>query len=110
MNIHEESQRCLLCENAPCSQACAHGDPARAVRAIRFDNFHAAGQWLLPCTDRDLQAAEQACIHYDRSIRLRELRDAYKQERKQKLDNQLPRPASFIPTCRDGEGARGRGS
>lgn len=109
MNIHEESQRCLLCENAPCSQACAHGDPARAVRAIRFDNFHAAGQWLLPCTDRDLQAAEQACIHYDRPIRLRELRDAYKQERKQKLDNQLPRPASFIPTCRDGEGDRGQG-
>ncbi|MDY2942468.1 MAG: NAD-dependent dihydropyrimidine dehydrogenase subunit PreA [Paludibacteraceae bacterium] len=116
MNIHEESQRCLLCENAPCSQACAHGDPARAVRAIRFDNLHAAGQWLLPCTDRDLQAAEQACIHYDRSIRLRELRDAYKQECKQRLDNHLPRPASFIPvypdlsgTSRDGEENRGRG-
>lgn len=69
----EEAARCLLCENAPCTAACAHGDPARMLRAIRFDNTQNAGKWIAPCTDADLEAAERACIHYDRPIRLREI-------------------------------------
>lgn len=69
----EEAARCLLCENAPCTAACAHGDPARMLRAIRFDNSLNAAKWIAPCTDADLEAAERACIHYDRPIRLREI-------------------------------------
>ena len=37
VNIYEEANRCLLCQNAPCTKACKTGDPARAIRAIRFD-------------------------------------------------------------------------
>lgn len=35
VNIYEEASRCLLCQDAPCTKACQHGDPARAIRAIR---------------------------------------------------------------------------
>ncbi|MBR6175945.1 MAG: tRNA-dihydrouridine synthase [Bacteroidales bacterium] len=76
LNIQEEATRCLLCENAPCTKACGHGDPARAVRAIRFDNAKNARKWVADCTDADLERAEQACIHYDRPIRIRELLQA----------------------------------
>ncbi len=73
IDIREEAGRCLLCENAPCSAVCRKGDPARGVRAIRFDNPALAGAWFSPCTQDELAAAEQACIHYDRPIRLREI-------------------------------------
>ena len=78
--IHEEAARCLLCEDAPCTKACGKGDPARAIRAIRFDNAKNVGKWLDGCTDADLERAEQACIHYDRPIRIRELLNAAKRE------------------------------
>ncbi len=73
MNLQEESARCLLCQDAPCTKACANGDPARAVRAIRFDNLKIAAHWLEGCTQEDLAAAEKACIHYDFPLRLREI-------------------------------------
>ena len=73
LHIHEEAVHCLLCENAPCTKACKNGDPARAIQAIRFDNEKNAWRWLEKCTDADLERAEQACIHYDRPIRIREL-------------------------------------
>ncbi|MBQ1634980.1 MAG: NAD-dependent dihydropyrimidine dehydrogenase subunit PreA [Bacteroidales bacterium] len=73
MNLQEESARCLLCQDAPCTKACANGDPARAVRAIRFDNLKIAARWLQGCTQEDLAAAEKACIHYDFPLRLREI-------------------------------------
>ena len=76
----EEASRCLLCENAPCSAACSHGDPARMLRAIRFDNSKNAGKWIAECTDDELEAAEQACIHYDRPIRIRKVAECLKQE------------------------------
>lgn len=71
--VEEEAARCLLCVEAPCSQVCNHGDPARAIRAIRFGNEELVGQWIAQCTDEDLEAAERACIHYDRPIRIREM-------------------------------------
>ena len=73
IHIHDEAARCLLCADAPCSKVCNNGDPARAIRAIRFDNAELAGQWVAECTDDELEQAEQACIHYDQPIRIREL-------------------------------------
>ena len=84
MHLQEEAARCLLCADAPCSKACKNGDPARAIRAIRFDNEAVAGLWLDPCSDAELQAAEAACIHYDRPIRIRELAEAVKGTKPQK--------------------------
>ena len=73
MDIREEAGRCLLCADAPCSKACGQGDPARAIRAIRFDNTTLASRCVAGCTPEDLEAAEKACIHYDRPIRIREM-------------------------------------
>lgn len=73
MHIDQEASRCLLCADAPCTKACTTGDPARAIRAIRFDNLQAAKQWVANCSEEDLLRAENACIHYDRPIRIREI-------------------------------------
>ncbi len=72
-NYNEEASRCLLCENAPCTAACANGDPARMLRAIRFDNARNAAKWIADCTEDDLQAAQEACIHYDRPIEIKDI-------------------------------------
>lgn len=37
---------------------CNQGDPARAIRAIRFNNEKNAWQWLKDCTDDDLKRAD----------------------------------------------------
>ena len=73
--LNEEASRCLVCVDAPCSSVCKNGDPARALRAIRFGNKRLASRWLAECTDEELEAAEKACLHYDRPISLRALRD-----------------------------------
>ncbi len=73
MHLQEEAARCLLCSDAPCSKACKNGDPARAVRAVRFGNESLAHEWFKGCSEADLEAAEKACVHYDRPIRLREM-------------------------------------
>ncbi len=73
VNIYEEANRCLLCQDAPCTKACKSGDPARAIRAIRFDNHKPALKWVSDCSDADLEAAEKACIHYNWPIRLKEM-------------------------------------
>ena len=73
LHLKEEAMRCLLCEDAPCTKACKTGDPARAIRAIRFDNEKNAWRWTVDCSEADLERAEQACIHYDRPIRIREM-------------------------------------
>ena len=73
LNIYEEVSRCLLCEDAPCTKACATGDPARAIRAIRFDNHKPALRWVKDCTAADLERAEQACIHPGYPILIKEM-------------------------------------
>ncbi|MBR1469305.1 MAG: NAD-dependent dihydropyrimidine dehydrogenase subunit PreA [Prevotella sp.] len=73
MHIHEEAVRCLLCVDAPCSRVCKNGDPARAIRAIRFRNENLAGRWVAECSDEDLSRAEAACIHYDLPVRIKEM-------------------------------------
>ena len=81
LHLKQEAVRCLLCENAPCTAASRHGDPARAVRAVRFNNIDLGARLFAACSDEDLEAAEKACIHYDRPVRLREIAKA------------LPKPA-----------------
>ena len=76
VNIYEEANRCLLCLDAPCTKACKTGDPARAIRAIRFDNHKPALKWIKDCSDGDLERAEQACIHYNWPIRIKEMMHA----------------------------------
>ena len=73
MKIQEEAARCLLCIDAPCSKACAKGlDPARGLRAVRFDNETEAGKWLTSdCASCDAPCQEK-CIHPDTPIRIRE--------------------------------------
>ena len=73
VNIYEEANRCLLCQDAPCTKACKTGDPARAIRAIRFDNHKPALLWVKDCSDEDLERAEEACIHYNWPIRIKEI-------------------------------------
>ncbi len=47
ITIMEEAQRCLLCHDAPCSQACPAGtDPARFIRSVRFRNFKGAAETI----------------------------------------------------------------
>ena len=73
LNVYEEANRCLLCQDAPCTKACKMGDPARAIRAIRFDNHKLALRWVKDCSDSDLERAEQACIHFNWPIRIKEV-------------------------------------
>ena len=96
LHIYEEAARCLFCEDAPCTKACGKGDPARAIRAIRFDNAKNAGKWIDGCSNADLERAEQACIHYDRPIRIRELLKAAECE---SVANNKPLPNLAITFC-----------
>ena len=85
MHIREEAARCLFCADAPCSQVCKNGDPARAIRAVRFGNESIASQWVKKCSETELEAAEKACIHYDRPIRIREIVKQLPEAPKRKL-------------------------
>ena len=74
MNLAYESARCLLCKDAPCTAACASGDPARMIRAVYFENpGHAA-----ECVDAARCAScggacEQACVQPDMPVRIRRM-------------------------------------
>ena len=73
-----------------------NGDPARAIRAIRFDNEKNAWQWTKDCSEADLSRAEEACIHYDRPIRIRELLAAVDHEQPM---TDAPLPSLAITFC-----------
>ena len=94
VNIYEEADRCLLCQDAPCTKACKTGDPARAMRAIRFDNSKLSTQWVADCSDADLEAAERACIHYNWPIRLKEVLRSIRAD-----DVTAPYPSLDIDFC-----------
>lgn len=43
----EEASRCLLCQDAPCSQGCPAGtDPAKFIRSLRFRNIWGAAETI----------------------------------------------------------------
>ncbi len=71
LHFQEEVARCLLCEQAPCGEK-----TARALRALRFDNLWTARELFDQLNDAEIEAAEKACIHYDRPIRIAELKKA----------------------------------
>lgn len=75
MNIREEAARCLLCDHARCTNACPkHFDPARMVRAVRFENEECAAQFIDPAVCAACEGkCESACIHPDFPIRIRKL-------------------------------------
>lgn len=70
-----EASRCLLCADAPCTKNCPKGlDPARGVRAIRFENSQCAGLYFNSESCEGCDApCEKACIHYDFPVRIKEL-------------------------------------
>lgn len=73
--IAQEVDRCLLCADAPCTKQCAKNlDPARAIRALRFENITLAASILNTsnCGNCD-SLCQSACIHYDQPIRIHEL-------------------------------------
>ena len=73
--LNEESARCLLCAEGACTKACSKKfNPARAVRAVRFENEAVAGEFVdkKVCSECSGEC-EKACIHYDRPIRIREM-------------------------------------
>lgn len=75
INLAFETFRCLFCKDAPCTAACPKGmDPARGVRAIRFDNKQCAGRYFSAdsCTDCSAEC-EKACLMYDHPIMLRDI-------------------------------------
>lgn len=73
--MHREPAKCMLCVEAPCTANCPKGlDPARAIRALRFQNKAQASAILNHTTCQDCDApCETACIHYDQAIRIRGL-------------------------------------
>jgi len=69
LHVNEEVSRCLLCADAPCGR-----NVARAIRALRFENHWTAAELFDAMTEEEIAQAEKACIHYDRPIRIAELK------------------------------------
>ena len=94
IHIQEEAARCLLCENAPCGS-----NIARAIRAIRFDNAENAWRWWADCSEAELATAEKACIHYDKPIRISELKKACREVQKDKVQDTKDLPSLELNFC-----------
>jgi dihydropyrimidine dehydrogenase (NAD+) subunit PreA len=75
LRTRNEAERCLLCADAPCTAACPAGqNPARMLQAVRFDRESGAGTYVSAGQCEGCSApCEQACIHFDTPIRIREV-------------------------------------
>lgn len=83
INPTEESSRCLMCHDAPCTAACAaanggvaSSDPAAFIRGIRFGLGSGALSCMQGCASCAEKRCEKACIHYDFPIRITKVRNA----------------------------------
>ncbi|MCX7658445.1 MAG: tRNA-dihydrouridine synthase, partial [Oscillospiraceae bacterium] len=77
--LNEEASRCLLCHDALCSAACPHGeDPARFIRAVRFDNAKGAARLMSSCDGCISAACEKACLNANIPIRIKKMADYVK--------------------------------
>ena len=70
---------CILCHDAPCSKVCSKCDPARIMRALRFENLEMAGS-LLPA-DFDPSWVEEAEKVCPARVRLGEIFSDFRKEK-----------------------------
>lgn len=83
-----------MCADAPCGQ-----NAACAVRALRFENPWKAKEIFDQMTDDELRQAESACIHYDRPIRLTELKKVVSERQTPNSKLQNPNSQLAITFC-----------
>lgn len=66
LSLFEEAGSCLLCNNAPCGNACPHGlDIEKILRSLRFENIYGAVNRLpdiLPCETCWTKECQTACL------------------------------------------------
>ncbi|MCD8375896.1 MAG: NAD-dependent dihydropyrimidine dehydrogenase subunit PreA [Oscillospiraceae bacterium] len=73
--LEEQAARCLLCVDAPCTAACPHAlDPARMVRAVRFENASLAAGFIDSALCPGCAApCEEACLRREDPVALRRM-------------------------------------
>ena len=82
IKLYEEAARCLLCKDPACTAACQKGcDPARMIRAVRFENNHGGAAYMNieDCASCEGDC-ELACVHYDTPLRIRKMTEALPQK------------------------------
>ena len=98
LTVNEEAARCLLCHDAPCTAACPYGeDPARFVRAVRFDNIPGAAAHLgaankpAACIECKDPVCQDACLNRNTPIRIQKMAE-YLSE---KVEKPAPEPVDL---------------
>ena len=75
---------------------------ARAIRAARFDNLWTAVELFNQLSDDELASAEKACIHYDKPIRISELKQAIINPKSEEIvppaGKEILNPKSSLPS------------
>lgn len=76
--LNNESARCMLCSDAPCTAACTNSfDPARFVRAVRFENEAVGAGYIEAAKCAGCSGeCENACLHYESPVKIREMAEA----------------------------------
>lgn len=85
-----------MCRDAACSSACPQGFcPDKMIRAVRFDNASGAAHYVDAAKCAECSApCENACIHYDFPIRIREI--AKKLPEKKKMPDYANLRTKFV--------------
>lgn len=89
--LNNEAARCMLCADAPCTAACPKGyDPARFVRAVRFENAAVGAGYIDSSVCAECSGnCESVCLHYSSPISVREMAKAAPQPIKPQSDANL---------------------
>ena len=67
--LTNEAARCMLCEFAPCTNACDKGcDPARMVMSVRMDNIYSAAKHIDKEKCAGCGKCMDSCIMFDRPV------------------------------------------
>ena len=74
LDVKFEAARCLLCADGACDRACKKGfKPSRMLRSVYFENGQRAAEFVDRAVCADCGGdCEDACVHYDMPIRIRE--------------------------------------